>query len=312
MSNNTITAGRFSFSEQGFLCDLEPRCTQAVILKRLVVTPELVSLKWLRSQLAHYALKLSGNKDELEDRLKKAIGDGKLKTQPKEIRDMEKGLKAAFEARGGGGGGKNRGKIEKKKAPAAAPSKAVAAAAADTAKKPAPAAKKKKKGDAALHAAIAAATRKSHPSSSAASSVSSSARPMGSTAPKQPRVSFADNLLGTYAVSCSSFPYSDSSLRLYRHSLEPKLAGALDLGDGTVHAVCTLDWMPMAKQSRVPFSANGRKGEMEFSVDKGVVRVKGKMESGPWGEVEFVGLKGSSLAAADFDYGEEGGMDFAW
>ena len=51
--SNTITAGKFSFSEQGFLCDLEPRCTQAMILKRLVVSPEQVSLKWLRSQLAH-------------------------------------------------------------------------------------------------------------------------------------------------------------------------------------------------------------------------------------------------------------------
>ena len=307
--SNTITAGKFSFSEQGFLCDLEPRCTQAMILKRLVVSPEQVSLKWLRSQLAHYALKLSGNKDELEDRLKKAIRDGKLKTQPKELREMEKGLKTAYEARVGSS--KNsRGKIEKKKAPAAAPSKAAATASSssstkreppDVAKKPAPA-KKKKKGDAALHAAIAAATRKSHPGPSL--------KPLGPTAPK-PRVSFADNLLGSYSVSCSSFLNSDSSLNLYRHSLEPKLTGALDLGDGTIHALCTLDWMPMAKQSRVPFSADGRKGEMEFSVDKGVVRVKGKIEGGPWGEIEFVGLKKTPGLTADCD-GDEGEMDFGW
>ncbi|KAF8249519.1 hypothetical protein K440DRAFT_620899 [Wilcoxina mikolae CBS 423.85] len=300
MSSSTITAGKFSYSELGLLYDLEPRCTQSAILKRLL-TPDQVSLKFLKAQLAHYSLKLSGNKDELEARLKKAITDGNLKSQPKELKDMEKGLKAAFEARGGG---KDKGKVEKKKKTSAAgkgkeTTTAKTAGAPITAKTGPPATIKRattaKKKDAALHAAIAAATRRSHPT------------PLTPKASPKPRAAFADNLLGTYTVSCITFPSSASTLNLYRHSLEPKLAGSLNLGEGAIHALCTLDWLPMAKQSRVPFSGGGHKGEMEFSVGKGGVRVKGRIEGGPWGEVEWMGVK---AGADDVDGGDF--MDVAW
>jgi len=307
MSSSTITAGKFSFSELGLLYDLEPRCTQSVILKRLL-TPDQISVKFLRAQLAHYSLKLSGNKDELEARIKKAITDGNLKSQPKELKEMEKGLKAAFEARGGG---KDKGKVDKKKkAPAAGKGKetttmkketlAKTTSAPTTTKKEPPAkrgstATTAKKKDAALHAAIAAATRRSNPS------------PNALKASPKPRIAFADNLLGTYTVTCDTFPTYSSTLNLYRHSIEPKITGSIDLGEGTIHALCTLDWLPMAKQSRVPFSGGGHKGEMEFSVGKGGMRVKGRIEGGPWGEVEWIGVKTGANEVDGRDF-----MDVAW
>lgn len=61
---------------------------------------------------------LTGTKIELETRLRRAIGEGKLQSQPKELKHMEKGLKIAWEASssGGGGGGSGAG-VSKKGVP---------------------------------------------------------------------------------------------------------------------------------------------------------------------------------------------------
>ncbi|KAA8903094.1 hypothetical protein FN846DRAFT_954509 [Sphaerosporella brunnea] len=288
---STITAGKFTFSSLGLLYELEPRCTQAAITKRFS-TPDQVNVRWLKAQLSHYGLKpITGTKDELEARLKRALAEGKLKGQPKELKDLEKGLKAAFEARSGVVGKKD--KVEKKPAaPAKKEMKVTTTTTKITTKTTTvstEAAKKKstatapKKKDAAVASALAAANKVSAKAAKALASTP--------TASSKPRVAFADQLLGAYTVTSPTFPSFDCSLNLFRHSTEPKITGTLDLGR-QVRATCTLDWLPMAKQTRVPFSDYGEKlGVMDFSINKGVVKVKGTIETRMWGEVEWSGVK---------------------
>jgi hypothetical protein len=46
---------------------------------------------------------------------------------------------------------------------------------------------------------------------------------------------------------------------------------------------------------------------MEFSVGKGGMRVKGRIEGGPWGEVEWIGVKTGANEVDGRDF-----MDVAW
>jgi hypothetical protein len=66
----------------------------------------------------------------------------------------------------------------------------------------------------------------------------------------------------------------------------------------------------MAKQSRVPFSEGGvNMGEMEFSVTKSVAKVKGKIHTRMWGEVDWTGVKTEVKTEVKAEVKEEGGMD---
>jgi hypothetical protein len=319
--SSTITAGKFTYSSLGLLYELEPRCTQTAITKRLS-TGEQVNVRWLKAQLAHYGLKpLTGTKDELEARLKKAVTEGKVKAPPKDMKEMEKGLKAAFEARSGAG----KSKVEKKKPAAAAAGKkeiitttttvttTTTLAHAATAKKKSVATSAKKK-EAALSSALAAASKvpASKPAAAKAAAKPKAAPAPSPAAASKPRVSFADQLLGTYTVTTPTFPNYSSSLKLFRHATEPKLSGTLDLGGCQVRAAITLDWLPMAKQSRVPFSEGGvNMGEMEFSVMKGIAKVKGKVHTRMWGEVEWSGVKTEVKKEVKGEVKEEeGAMDW--
>lgn len=311
------TSGKFSFSSVGLLYESEPRSTQAAILRRLL-SPDQVTVKWLKSQLAHYAIKpLSGTKEELEARLKEAVKEGKVKLQPKEMREMEKGLKTAFEARGMGGKKAPVGRVEKKSGAGAkktpVPEKAYAKKTAVPEK---PTAAQKKKGAALLAAAnliIAQNKERSKPKKPApavkkpapvvkkpAPVVKKKSTPPPPPPPKQ-RISFADRLVGTYTLN---YPGS-STLQLYRESQD--LTGRLVLCGST--ARISLDWVPMAKQSRVPFSCDsGEGGEMEFRVVKGGVKVKGKIEG-----VEWEGVKREDGEwFGDGDMGEEMELDGYW
>ncbi|KAL7266468.1 hypothetical protein RUND412_010986 [Rhizina undulata] len=102
MSIDPIKSGSFSFSLPGGLRYAgERRATKKMLEQALngasfkgdETTPKLTG-RWLKAQLAHYGIKpLCGSKNEMEERLREAFVAGKLKSQPKEIRVMEKGMK---------------------------------------------------------------------------------------------------------------------------------------------------------------------------------------------------------------------------
>jgi len=335
MASASITAGKFTYSSSGLLYELEPRCTQAAILKRLL-TPDQVNVKWLKAQLAHYMLKpLTGTKDELEARLKGGITAGKVKQQPKDMRDMEKGLKAAWEARGGSKPhAKKVEKVEKvEKKPAL--------------KKGAPKGTKK---DAALMAALKEAniaapkpaaaakntakktTKPEKKGAKAEAKTNSKPGPAPTKAPtvSKPRTAFVDQVLGAYSLTCPviSSPSSSLSLRIFRSVLDPeRIHGEIDLG-GIVEAVFRLDWVPMAKSSKVPFTWTGRigdivlhdnKGEMDFSVAKTGLRVKGRFEGrfegnvpGLGSEVSWTGTRVRECEDGELDWGQFMDVEGTW
>ncbi|KAF8535208.1 hypothetical protein BDD12DRAFT_856402 [Trichophaea hybrida] len=285
MSTST-TVQKFTYTTSGLLYDLEPRCTQSTILKRFL-SPDKLTVRWLRAQLAHYALKpLSGTKSDLEARLKKAVTDGKVRMQPAEMRELEKRLKAEFEGRGGGGGTGKKGKVEKKV------KKSLTSAA-------------KIKGRAALKTAMPASAKTKQPSQKPLTVKRSIPKPLprnlATNPPPKPRTPFITKLLGHYTVTCPTFSghTSDFSLCLYRQS-ERIVVGELSL-HGFIDAHASLDWVPMAKQSRVPCTWRGNicgtsieetRGEMEFSAGKAGVRVKGKIEGvRGFGEIGWTGVK---------------------
>ena len=56
----------------------------------------------------------------------------------------------------------------------------------------------------------------------------------------------------------------------------------------------------MAKRSRVPFGGDVS-GEMEFTVAKGEVKVKGTISTQPWGEVAWSGVKNREVGGMKYD-----------
>ena len=296
------TAGKFAYTSAGFLYDSETRNTQAAILKRLK-SPDQVTVKWLRSQLAHYALKpLAGNKDELEARLRRGIEENKVKMQPKEMRDLEKGLKAAAEARRPGatkGAGVEKKRTEKATPPPSAAQRKkdaailgaaskILAEAASTHKKPA--VPPKKVSPAAPKKAAAPVKKETPPLPK-----NKTVRPPTPPPPKvqKPRIAFADRILGTYQLNYQGC----SELVLYRK--ETSITGTLEL-DGRLVQIL-LEWIPLAKQSKVPFSCyTGETGDIEFRVLKGgAVRIKGRVAG-----VDWAGFKN-----AEGDYDDEYAVD---
>jgi len=319
---SAITAGKFSYSSLGLLYDLEPRCTQAVILQRLRNSGQ-VNVRWLKGQLAHYGLKpLTGTKDELEARLVRAINEGKVKQQPKEMREMERGLKAAFDARlpssggggGGGGGGQKAAEKPRPKTKVEKPQPKPKASSEPKTKvqKPLPKPKivsaPRPPATAKRSSASAGVARQSTAAPGTAKGLPAKPKPPPAPvadkpkAPSKPRVPFAEQLIGSYTIECRTFPIDPSTLDLDRSA--QSLSGRLDLG-GRIVSATRLEWMPMAKQSRVPFTGDFP-GEMEFKIAKGEVKVKGKISTQRWGEVEWSGVKTGAVAHHDWQNESDG------
>jgi len=261
-------------------------------------------VKWLKAQLAHYELKpLSGTKADLEARLKKAVTDGKVRAQPKEMQEMEKRLRRTmvkqlgreFEARGEKK--EKRVKVEKEKQVKVEKEKR--AKVEKVKKEKTPAAAKRK--DLPLKATAMTKYKISKPLSGKS--------PIGKPRPRQPvtkptpkpRPTFAEKLLGCYTVSCPTFSghTSDFQLHLYQQS-ERIIIGKLSL-PGFIDVHGSLNWVPMAKQSRVPCTwrgticgtaVEGNRGEMEFRSGKFGVKVKGKVEGvREYGEIGWTAVK---------------------
>jgi len=98
MTGTPTQAGAFTYSgSTGLLYNGERRCTQAQLQERLS-KPATLNVKFLKAQLAHYAITpLSGTKLELEAKVRNAVAEGRMRLQPKGMKEMEKGLKESWE-----------------------------------------------------------------------------------------------------------------------------------------------------------------------------------------------------------------------
>lgn len=280
-----IKAGLFTYSGAGFLYAGETRCSSATITRRLSNSSQL-SVKWLKAQLAHYAIKpLAGTKDELETRLRQALREGKIRAQPIQLKDLERGLRVVHEARPGRrtAGKAKRATNRKSAAMPLRPTKV--GGNPPMAKKMVPAAATPEQTDASA---------------------------MSSKSPRRPAESFADKVLGTYMLACptiqSGWPAycSDGNMyvQVFRDVRDPVGGIVAEFDLGLVQGLAKLDWIPACKRSRVPFTWSGEvgherlvqfgenRGEIEFAREG--IRIKGSLVGvEPAGEVRWEGRKTS-------------------
>ncbi|CCX30250.1 Protein of unknown function [Pyronema omphalodes CBS 100304] len=301
MSGRTISDAKFTYSpDLGLLYDAEPRDTQTTITER--VKSGDINLKWLKAQLAHYQLRVSGNKQDLAVRLTKAASSGKLKNQPKDNKELEKSLKAAYEARLSTPGKVTNGGITKatKSAASDTPSTSSTSSKSDRGENQP---RGKRKESAALHAAIIAGSKKAYNLASLYSPELRNFKVLGtgkSLASKPPWVS-DESVLGHYALTCEEFPEAESSLFLKRHPTGPRIIGEFifNFEAGKFSTTAMLDW-PKKREERF-FTVEGIRGEIQFRYCNGQMEVEGRLETATYGDVDWNGTKSKVETAVSIE-----------
>ncbi|KAI5812661.1 hypothetical protein BZA77DRAFT_323770 [Pyronema omphalodes] len=289
MSGRTISDARFTYSpDLGLLYDSEPRDTQTTITER--VKSGDINLKWLKAQLAHYQLRVSGNKQELAARLTKAASSGKLKNQPKDNKELEKSLKAAYQARLSTPGKVTNGGITKATKSAASDTSSTSSKSDRGENRP----RIKRKESAALHAAIIAKSKRSYDLANLYSPELRNFKVLDtekSLSSEQPWIS-DENVLGHYTLICEDTPEVESSLFLKRHPTGPRIIGefTFNFEAGKFSTTAMLDW-PKKREEKF-FTVEGIKGDIQFRHNDGETEVQGTLETETHDVIYWSGFKG--------------------